>query len=321
MIFSVSQSPKFMVFFLTYRCNSRCVMCSAWQKQNKDNEFTLEDIERIFDDKALTRSLERINLTGGEPTLFPPLSEVVRVIVKNCPHLNSIDMPTNGLDTERCIDEIEKVLTTLFPTDTKLCVTVSLDGVGSIHDRVRNIPGAFDAVTNTITGLKELERLYRPKLSVGLNMTINSLNYDDIQNVYDYARKKDIGINFTLAALSEIGVESMAQKVNFRLNEDQKELVINFFEALSKENGNSKYARFIINLLQSGQRGDGCVFRKREAFLLEPTGDIFLCGNYNSFKLGNLKEQKFAQIWRKGSSIYREKWFKCRTCESNCYLE
>lgn len=316
----INKGPKILVFFITYRCNSRCIMCHIWEKQNTILEMDLEQIEKLFQDPLLRHSLEIINITGGEPTLHPGLREITEIILKNCLNLKRIDMPTNGIDTDMVIDKTEQILALLFPKQkVKLAVTVSLDGVDGIYERIRNIPDGFNKVKNTIIELKELSNLY-PYVSLGLNTVITKDNYNHLKEILYFAKDSGLGINFTLGAISEIGVESIKMEERFRMKEEEKDVVLEFIVSLHKIGGISdKYASFLKNLLINKRRITDCSFRQKKAVLLEPDGHIYLCGNLKRFVLGNVLQDDFNKLWQ-NVRFSRQDWQICKKCESNCYL-
>ncbi len=296
-------------------------MCHIWQKQSEDKELSVEDIDHLFNDKMLSASLERINITGGEPTLYPHLLDAIKIFIRRCSRLKSIDMPTNGLDTSTVLEKVETILAALFHTDINLSITVSLDGIGEIAESVRNIPQAFEKVDRTVSGLIELKDLYKTKLSVNLNATISKVNFDNLEELRTYALEKKIGINFTPAAISEIGVESIKSQNEFLMNQHEKKQTILFFEKLMRASEITKiYGTFAINWLKREKRQVGCIFRQRKAVLVEPTGDVYLCGNFKQFLLGNFHTEQFEKIWEKSYFFSKLHLDKCSFCASNCYL-
>jgi len=314
------KGPKILVFFITYRCNSRCIMCHIWEKQNTVKEMNLEEIAKIFQDHLLKDSLEIINITGGEPTLRPDLREIIKILIQKCPNLKRIDMPTNGIDTDRVLDKTEQILALLFPEQKiRMTVTVSIDGINEIYERVRNVENGFERVKKTVVGLKELANLY-PYMSLNINTVITKANYNHLEEILKFAKNFGLGINFTLGAISEIGVESIKKKDEFMMNEEEKKSVSNFIKTLNRDKIISgKYANFLINLLLKERRIFGCSFRQRRAVLLEPDGNIYLCGNFKKFLLGNVIYENFYNIWQNGIFTKRD-WRICRRCESNCYF-
>lgn len=313
--------PAIMVLFSSFRCNSRCVMCSAWRKQKDNLELKAAQIERIFSDKVLSKSLEIINITGGEPTLREDLVDIIKILASRCRNLKRIDIPTNGIDTIQVIDTFEKILAFLLQTNINLAVTVSVDGVSGVHDRVRRVDGAFDAIDKTIDELKELMELY-PGLSVGLNTTISRLNYDNLEAVLGYAQQKSLGINFTLAAISEIGVESIDSQELFSLDDTQKRRLAGFVDNLTvKGRIDKRYSKFLLQWLHTGMRAGRCAFREGSSVLCEPDGSLYRCGNFKDFKIGNLLETPFARLnYGNGRHFDRAYTMRCKTCNSNCYL-
>lgn len=296
-------------------------MCHAWKKQTADNELSVGSVDLLLGDRYLSRSLERINLTGGEPTLYPNLLDAIKIFIKRCPSLKSIDMPTNGLEASVVEEKVETILAALFSSRARLSVTISLDGVGDIAEKVRGVPGAFERVDKTINMMKELGALYRNRLSVNINATVSKINFNKMEELKTYAAGKEMGINFTPAAISEIGVESAREMERFAMGRDEKKEVILFFEKLVSDSAiDRSYGEFVINWLRGNARRAGCVFRDKKAFLVEPSGNVYLCGNFKEFLLGNINEKSFSDIWGSSGKINSEAWKRCCFCASNCYM-
>ena len=316
-----NNKPKIIVLFTSYRCNSKCIMCHTWQKQGHSPELSLAQIDNIFSDPKLSRYIEFVNITGGEPTLRKDLPEIVKVLLDKCPNLKRIDMPTNGINTDEVVDKIEQILTAILPTNVKLAVTVSLDGIGDTHEKIRRVPDIFARVHETICEIKEMTGLWS-NLLFGLNATISRLNFDKLEEIKDFGLKNGIGVSYTLGAVSEIGVESVKMEGQFSLNSGMKEKVAGFIKKAVDENLiNSNYADIFLGYLNTGRRRPLCAFRSRKAFLLEPDGSAYVCGNFKDFYIGNLLEKPFSRIWPNASRIKKSHWKRCFTCESNCYID
>lgn len=313
--------PSIIVLFTSYRCNARCIMCSAWRKQRNQRELSPGDIERIFSDKILSKTIRIINVTGGEPTLRDDLIDIVKILTERCANLERIDVSTNGINTIEVIDRIEQILAYLLKTEIRLTVSISVDGIGSLHDTIRGTFDAFKGADNSIEELKELMLLYSP-FSVGMNATINKLNFGNLNDILDYSIKKGLGINFTLSAISEIGVESLPLKDSFRLNSEEKKIVSLFIENLLKTKQiNNLYGSFLLCWLKTGLRKERCAFREGKSVLCEPDGSVYRCGNFKDFKIGNLLEKSFKRITNSKTHFLKEYNTKCKTCNSNCYMD
>jgi MoaA/NifB/PqqE/SkfB family radical SAM enzyme len=313
-------TPRVIVLFSSFRCDSRCIMCSAWRKQNTSGELTLDQVEHIFQSRMLSDNIEIVNLTGGEPTIRTDLARLVQILIARCRRLRRIDIPTNGINSTRVIDTIEQVLAVLLPTPVQLCVTVSVDGVGDIHDQNRGVPGAFVKIDATIKVLQELSILY-PFMTLGLNATISRTNISNMALLQAYARSLSVGLNFTLAALSEIGVESISQRAEFELLDEDRAQLLRFFNGYECNRPDQKqYVGFLRHWLRTGKRNIPCNFRRGRVVLLEPNGDLFVCGNFREFKAGNLLTEPCNDVWARGRTLLHKTFAKCSTCLSNCYL-
>lgn len=313
--------PKILVFFVSFNCNLRCAMCSAWVKKKQINDPTLAQIGVAFNDKVLKGSIEVVNITGGEPTLRKDLPEIVKIILKNCLRLKRLDISTNGVDTAQVLDQIERVLALLLPTESKLGVSISLDGIGNIHEQVRNVEGIFGRIEQTIYGLKELMPLY-PGFTLGLNMTISKLNCGAMGEVKSYAKSKGLGVSFTISALSDIGVESIRVRDRFEMNQEEKSNVVPFIEKLAGQNEiDKRYADFLKEWLMTGRRRGSCAFRQGKSLLLEPSGDVYLCGNFKDFRIGNIFLEPFVKMRKRIGGFSKRFPEKCFKCVSNCYIQ
>ena len=312
--------PKIMVFFTTFRCNLHCAMCYVWVKQKQTKELSIDEIKYIFNDRLINNNLEIINITGGEPTLRDDLVEIIKIILEKCIRLKRIDISTNGVNTRQIVDQFERILAILLPQNLKLAVSISLDGIGETYERVRGMSNIFVNVEQTIKELKELMSLY-PFFSIGINMTISKLNYDAIEAVRKYVTEQGLGINFTLAAISEIGVESARVRERFEMNQEEKNKVALSLEDLSRRGAiDQRYAQFILTWLRTGKRNGGCAFKQGKAFLLEPNGESYLCGNFREFRIGNILDEPLERMLRRTDNRLRRLSRRCSNCVSNCYM-
>ena len=65
-------------FYITYRCNSKCTYCNVWRDKNFLNktELSLEKAKQLIKECSEV-GVKYIDFTGGEPTLYPFLAEVI----------------------------------------------------------------------------------------------------------------------------------------------------------------------------------------------------------------------------------------------------
>ncbi|MFH0876643.1 MAG: hypothetical protein V1863_00280, partial [Candidatus Omnitrophota bacterium] len=172
----------------------------------------------------------------------------------------------------------------------------------------------------TIKNLKELLGLYR-SFDLGLNMTVGHHNYFAIDEVLAYAKHLKLGLNFTLAAVSDIGVESRGARDQFELQPAEREaLVMKFNQLRQSRLIPATYADFLIHWLETGQRKGSCAFQKGEAILVEPTADTYSCGNFKEGYIGNILNEPFNVMARKNPEARHSTSKRCPSCASNCYL-
>jgi len=78
---------RFVNYLITWKCNSRCMMCNIWKKgPSAQKELQIDEIENLFADPLLSK-LEWIQLSGGEPFLRKDIAEIVRILLKLHPKL------------------------------------------------------------------------------------------------------------------------------------------------------------------------------------------------------------------------------------------
>ena len=176
--------PINVTFSVTRRCQSRCRTCYIW-KHDSDDDLDLNTIERLFRSIGWTYFF---NVSGGEPYLRDDLPEIVRLACKFMkPAI--VHIPTNALAPERIERitlEILKAIKEEAP-GTVLTVKPSFDGVGSLHDEIRGVPGNFEKLLDTIARLNKLREQHK-YLHVGVGTVISRFNASHIEEIIEYAR-------------------------------------------------------------------------------------------------------------------------------------
>ena len=158
------------------RCNCRCVMCDIWKGNNNVKQLEEADIKKLLD------SLRRLNtkevvMSGGEALMHPNFFRLCEIMKSQ---KIKITLLSTGLLLNKYASEI------LAKTNE---VIVSLDGSKEIHDKIRNIPNAYDKLKE---GVQDLKRL-NPNFRVTARCVIQKENYKDFPNIVDAA--KEIGLD------------------------------------------------------------------------------------------------------------------------------
>jgi MoaA/NifB/PqqE/SkfB family radical SAM enzyme len=139
--------------------------------------------------RSLRVPLQSLLLTGGEPTLHKELPEICRIFDRSN-GTKMVTIPTNGIQTERILAEMEEILKTCR---LRLNVQVSIDGLGETHDRFRGVPGNFEKAVATARGFKALKPRYRNLNNVSIITSIAAQNVHELEALLRFVRD-DLGL-------------------------------------------------------------------------------------------------------------------------------
>jgi sulfatase maturation enzyme AslB (radical SAM superfamily) len=166
-------------------CNSACQSCNQ-NLSTKIGSLTSNDYPMIDNSIAFWQlPLERmvhLDINGGEPSA----SKNYRNILKNIPPAGtSVRINTN---CSMVIPEIQQ----LVERGVHVTVTVSLDGIGRVHDYVRwpikweNFERNLDIYKNM--GIQELNTW----------TTVSSLNIGNLKNIFAYTKQQNLDHSWAL---------------------------------------------------------------------------------------------------------------------------
>ena len=142
------------------RCNCRCVMCDIWKSNHDKKEITSEELSKHLESfKKL--GVKHVAFSGGEALMHSNLW-------KFCELLKSIGVRISLLSTG--ITLAAHAANVVRHTDD---VIVSLDGPREIHNRIRNLPAAFEKLDAGIKAIKEISPTFR----VTGRCVLQKLNY------------------------------------------------------------------------------------------------------------------------------------------------
>ena len=129
-----------LVLFPHSRCNCRCLMCDIWRDRGR-RELSPADLARWLPEWRRL-GVERVVLSGGEALLHSDLWRL-------CELLRAagigITVLSSGLLLARDASRLAAVCDD---------VVVSLDGPREVHDRIRNVPRAFDRLAAGVAAVR-----------------------------------------------------------------------------------------------------------------------------------------------------------------------
>ncbi|MBI1911582.1 MAG: radical SAM protein [Deltaproteobacteria bacterium] len=307
--------PLAATFQLTNKCNLRCIMCNI---PNNPNQGVLP--LNVF--SLIVRELSSlgccfVSLSGGEVLTIQNFFEYLNFAKANIP---SVNMVTNGILLEaEAAKEIGKTC-----VDS---VSVSLDGMETTHERIRNLKGAFSKTVNAIENLKR----FAHEVKVVVNTVITPWNIDELYELTNFVER--LGVTHKFQPLNEHPFFD-GQTRQYSIEKEKKfvraeiEELICFL--LRKKNvANSPYflksiPDYFSNSNTHGLFNERCLLPKFFCEFRED-GKMYPCLGGTGWKGGYPVEQGIKNIYY--SNEYRDdikRLEDCRFCQKSysvCYIE
>ena len=314
--------PTVLIFHCTFVCDARCEMCSNWTRGNRKEDMTLDEIRRAFSD-PLWKHIEIANVSGGEPTTRNDLVELCEIVLDSLPRLRKFGINTTGLTPARGIPMLTKIAEMCHKRGVIFSTRVSIDGVGDMHNQVRNVKRGFDKASQTIAAMRELQK--RVPFNFGISTTIFSMNLDDADNILNWARGEGLDIVFNMVRFTEpmLGNANLAETCK-PIGAEEERMRQFFLDRVRVDpllDGQNYIYMHYADMISNGyHRQAPCPFQT-QGIMLNPNGDLFFCEN--SEVVGNVLTQSANDIYFSAASqAHREsiKNDKCPTCLSPCQM-
>ena len=167
-----------LFFELTDKCNLRCRHCGSNCTGERNTFLSLETIEKTMKSVSERYPANRImiNLTGGEPMLYPDIYDVIRMArdFGFRAGMTSNGTLINYLAAHRLVEA---------GLDT---IAISLDGIGKVHDSFRRTDGSYLSAVLGINALKHAG------LEPEVITVIHKKNLFQLEEMYELLRNMDI---------------------------------------------------------------------------------------------------------------------------------
>ena len=168
-----------VVWRVTELCNLGCHFCGYSRhlhrpRHSADVEEVLRFGKLLGDYSAATGRTTLVSWLGGEPLLWPPLSELSRAFTER---FNlQVSVTTNGvpLSSRQTCEDLAAWCSQL---------TVSVDGIGPVHDDCRDSPGLFDRLQENLSTLQETIRDTGSSLKLRANTILMRKNVLDFERL------------------------------------------------------------------------------------------------------------------------------------------
>lgn len=286
-------------FVVTERCNLACEYCWYTRgifSRHPPRELPLEAITQFLDQLIGYRTIDRIELTGGEALLHSEFNLLIPQLVQ---YTNRITLMTNGLRLD------ENAVALLKEYNVEL--HISLDSV--ITDYHQQYRGYQSETIETIRHLKNTGYT-----NAQIVCTLSRRNLEDIPQLIAFARHNQCEIDFHLLDHVE---EHLA------LSGKYPDEIHTLFQYLDPWAANHRHRKLKLSLFRTLLRNPGFLvpscLSSQHHLVIEANGDVYPCFNNKEQLLGNVLGQPDAGTVLNNHKRFKQKLLKPVSCfQSNC---
>ncbi len=271
-----SYSASSAVVGLTYKCQCKCVHCSAGSYEKDSlNEMSYEEVTRILE-SAAKLGVPRINLSGGEPLLRKDIFDIVSFASKRFVTV----LESNGqLLDDNAVLRLKK--------SGVSCVSVSIDSYKpDIHDKLRGLGGCFE---KAVMGIKNCVKNKIPCL-ISTYITSERADLENIKGIMALARKLKV---MAVRVMPPRPVGSFSCREASLLSKEQERYI--------EENIDHSLAYF-----KGIPAPKICGIFIRSTFYVSPYGEVQPCA-FMPLSFGNIREEGLGPILEKmwGHAVFK----------------
>lgn len=285
--------PVVIQFPVNDICNAGCLMCNIW-KNKLDYQISPEELGKALENE-LYSDVKSVGLNGGEPTLRKDLPELTEVLFQKLPKLKNISLITNAFVSKKVIQKIEELGEIVRRYKGRFDVMVSLDGVGEVHDLVRGRKRNYENADKVIDFILSSDLVDSKRLGC----TVIKDNVYDVENLFDYAMRKNIYVKYRLGIPHQrLYVDK--ENEHFMLNRNEiyhfsvfLENIIKYYE--KNEQQRYFYRSLIDQLVHNSPRKAKCDWQYRGA-TISSRGELLYCA-VESNVLGKITEENSYDLY------------------------
>jgi Fe-coproporphyrin III synthase len=175
-------------------CNCRCVMCDIWKDNKNLKQLTEKDIQDLL--ISLKRlGTQQVVMSGGEALLNPNFFRFCEILQKQN---IKVSLLSTGLTLKKNAEQLVEWVNDII---------VSLDGNEEIHNRIRNIPDAYQKLKEGVQYIKSIS----PGFKITGRTVIHRLNFRHWHSIIDSA--KEIGLDQTSFLPADVSSHAFNREV------------------------------------------------------------------------------------------------------------
>lgn len=315
--------PTVLIYNCTWVCDARCTMCSNWKFGDRKADMTLAQLEPAID-SPFWGAVENLNISGGEPTTRNDLPDIVEMFHRHLPRLRKIGINTTGLTPHRAIPMLTRIVEFCADKGLLVSIRVSLDGIGDLHNQVRDVKRGFEKACQTIDAMQALAER-RKNFQFGIASTIFATNMADAENILAWARAKNLDVVFNMLRFTDAMLHNKGLEETIGFREQEEAFMRRFFlERVQEESVLSgqafMYLHYADMIANGYHRTMPCPFQS-QGLMLNPTGDLHYCEN--SEKIGNVLADSAEALYFKAQNLDHRQHLMdkvCPTCLSPCQV-
>lgn len=292
-VLSKSILPVNLILHVTSRCNCSCKFCFVKKKITSGmDDLNLSEIKKI---SKYFKKLIWLNISGGEPFIREDLEDICFMFYENS-RPEWLSIPTNGSFPSRIKIMCDSLLRKI---NIPLSIEISIDGIGELHDMVRNFPGAFNCALETYSLLKALKKKYR-NLYLKVITVVNNENIDYLENIIKYVRKNmsDIFLHTFIFARSAankndlvlVNKDKLFNKKAILMKTAEVSNNTSVFPDIVLQTLRQKVLEINLRTLQENRQIIPCLADKVD-IVIWPNGDVSFCER--GTRIGNLRDCDF----------------------------
>ena len=281
-----------VVWEMTRNCNLKCIHCHTFGGEEASYDELSKEEGMAFIDQIASLDIRSLVFTGGEPLLREDLFDLIAYAKSRG---FTVFIATNGTLITK---EVAKLL-----NEFDVGVVIGIDAMNpAIHDRIRGVEGAYDAV------IEGIENCVAENLYLHLNIVASGPNFDEIARIIDYGT--DIGVysyfiyRFVPFGRGEdirdyeLGSEDFKALLDLILEKQRavRAIIIpvaspEYWAYMLQRRG--IHSRRVLNFL--GRFFGGC--RAGQGMMyIKPNGDVWACP-FLPAPVGNVRKERMDRIW------------------------